>query len=373
MSVHTKRAVTDAGMVRLRHEAAILESVRHPGVVDLVDFTASDDRAELRVAAIAGPSLAEADPLSVEEIAGVMAAVTATLADLHALGVVHRAVEPGHVVLAPDGQPVLCGFGSAARVEDGADPARDVRAVGETISALLATLADDGGRSGRHLASIARHAVESVPPASVLAAQLAARIEGSRLPGAPAVRERARPVALGELLRAPRRRRLRPRLRHLMVVSFFVVVAAIGTRAVVPTGGAEPPLIAAPATTRVRPSTTTTSAPAAPVRVWPTSTSTSSTTTTTALVHGGHRWDVGEPGDVVVTGDWNCTGVDTVALLRPSTGVVYVFPDWNDDAVPATLGTVDGATALAAADRDGDGCDDVVVTRHDGDPVVLQP
>ena len=379
MALHVKRAVTDQGMARLRHEAEVLDTVRHPGVAELVELVEDAHAVELRVSAIPGPSLAEADPLGVEEIAGVMAAVTATLADVHALGYVHGAVEASHVVLAPDGRPVLCSFGSATRIDAGADPATDVRAVGAVIVALLDALPDDGGRPGRHLASIARNAVDSPPPASVLAATLAARIAGSRLPGAISDADTARPAALADLLHRPHRRRRIP-VRALLVVGAVVVVVVAGVSVSVPRvphRSIDPPRTRG-TVVAASPTTTTIAPPPVPVRVWPTSTTTSMVAPTSdgSLVHDGQRWVVGEPGDIVVTGDWGCTGEQTVALMRPSTGAVYGFPDWPDgdhEIAATSLGTVDGATALHAADRDGDGCDDLVVTRREGDPVVLSP
>jgi tRNA A-37 threonylcarbamoyl transferase component Bud32 len=41
---------------------------------------------------------------------------------------------------------------------------------------------------------------------------------------------------------------------------------------------------------------------------------------------------LGQEGDLVVLGDWDCDGVATPALLRPSTGEVFVFPEWRLDA-----------------------------------------
>ena len=359
MPFHTKRAVTDEAIARLRREAEVLASVRHPGIVELVEFVEGDESAELHTHVVDGPSLAEAEPMSVEEIAGLMAAVTATLADLHELGVVHGRLDPSHVIVGHDGRPVLCGLSGEG------DAAGDTRAVGDVITALLATLPDGGGRKGRHLAAIAANAQ---PPASLLAATLAARIEGSRLPGLPAASDAPdRVVGLGELLRRPRRRRVP--VRPIVVGCALTVLVGGAAFALRPAAAPLPP-VAAPVTTTTTALVTTTTTAAVPVRVWPTS-----TTTTTAgrgpLVHDGARWEVGEPGDIVVTGDWRCTGQSTVALLRPASGEVYVFADWSDAAIATLVGTVDGATALEAADRDGDGCADLVVSRRSGEPVLI--
>ena len=46
------------------------------------------------------------------------------------------------------------------------------------------------------------------------------------------------------------------------------------------------------------------------------------------LEHGGHRYGVGAPGDFVQTGDWDCDGQATPAIVRPSTGHVVLFDAW---------------------------------------------
>src|SRR5690606_34297084 len=46
------------------------------------------------------------------------------------------------------------------------------------------------------------------------------------------------------------------------------------------------------------------------------------------------RYELGEPGDVVVVGDWTCSGVDTPGLYRPATGEVFLFERWPDPGDP---------------------------------------
>ena len=46
------------------------------------------------------------------------------------------------------------------------------------------------------------------------------------------------------------------------------------------------------------------------------------------LEHGGDRYVVGAPGDFVQTGDWDCDGQATPAIVRPSTGHVVLFDAW---------------------------------------------
>ena len=46
------------------------------------------------------------------------------------------------------------------------------------------------------------------------------------------------------------------------------------------------------------------------------------------LEHGGQLYGVGAPGDFVETGDWDCDGEPTPAIVRPSTGAVVLFDAW---------------------------------------------
>lgn len=91
------------------------------------------------------------------------------------------------------------------------------------------------------------------------------------------------------------------------------------------------------------------------------------------LARDGTQWELGRPDDVVAVGDWDCDGEATPALLRPATGMVYAFAAWAADSdVQADLvGTVRGGVDVQAADTDGDGCQDIVVTDANGAATVL--
>lgn len=64
----------------------------------------------------------------------------------------------------------------------------------------------------------------------------------------------------------------------------------------------------------------------------------------------GERWAVGEPGDDIALGDWNCDGKATPAAYRRSTGDVFVFTEWAGEDRPLTVEPVvqvDGGVSLA--------------------------
>lgn len=88
---------------------------------------------------------------------------------------------------------------------------------------------------------------------------------------------------------------------------------------------------------------------------------------------GDTTWVVGRPGDTLAVGDWDCDGTATAAVLRPSTGEVFVFDRWiapGDELTVAATATVEDGTAIETDDADGDGCAELSVTRGAGGPAV---
>ena len=91
------------------------------------------------------------------------------------------------------------------------------------------------------------------------------------------------------------------------------------------------------------------------------------------LTAGPVRVRVGAPGDQVALGRWSCAAVN-LALLRPATGEVFAFDSWatRANSVSAVvIGRVEGADAVHAAARADGRCDDIVVSRASGPPVLL--
>lgn len=86
---------------------------------------------------------------------------------------------------------------------------------------------------------------------------------------------------------------------------------------------------------------------------------------TTATI-GTVRIELGEPGDLVALGDWSCDGIDTPALLRPSTGEVFVFDAWSlrEPLEVTASSVVIDATGIRAST---DPCPVVVVRTAGGD------
>lgn len=70
------------------------------------------------------------------------------------------------------------------------------------------------------------------------------------------------------------------------------------------------------------------------------------------IMAGAHRFVVGEAGDQLAVGDWNCDGSSTPAALRPSTGELFVFDTWGAPDRPTTISptmVIPGARSIEAA------------------------
>jgi len=234
-----KTATSPGERERLLREAEVLRTAADRGVAGLARVVTppSAEAAEptLVTSAVAGPSLTRADPLPVLEVAGVAAEVARHLGGLHDAGLVHGAVEPGHVVLDGAGGVILVGLGSGGEIGSPAvgggdseagqlDPAGDVAGWGGLLSHLLdwsavgeeepvvaywsaigARRARRGFRRGSRqpsetldemrklLASLADQAQNPDPAHRATARSFAAHVEhcvpGARVPG-----ERARPA-----------------------------------------------------------------------------------------------------------------------------------------------------------------------------------
>lgn len=142
---------------RGRREVAVLDGLDHPGVVRLVGLVEDHGVAEVRTHWVGSRSAADLPPpLPAARAAGLVLAVAATIGDLHRLGVVHRNLDPSHVLLDPYGRPVLCGFGEARRlgthlddVDDQPRPADDVAGLGHLLAGLLRSPEDDPAARGQ--------------------------------------------------------------------------------------------------------------------------------------------------------------------------------------------------------------------------------
>lgn len=104
---------------RVLREARALARLRHPNVVIIHHIVDSPEHPNpwLVMELVTGGSLAdrlERGPLTVPEGVRIGRGVLSALRAAHAVGILHRDVKPGNVLLRPDGSPVLTDFGIAA-------------------------------------------------------------------------------------------------------------------------------------------------------------------------------------------------------------------------------------------------------------------
>jgi hypothetical protein len=386
-----------------------LVAAAHPGVVEVLSSMGTEEEWELRLAH-GGRPLDVVGQLTPEQVAGVVAAVATTLGDLHASGIVHGAVEASHVLVGAHGRPVLCGF---APDVDGLEPADDVAALGALMVSLLGTEDDPVllpqrrfGRSRspaawtrRSLLLLADHACAEPatrrPSARRLAAEVSEAVpgpaldrplpDGQDLPSG-AEKPEDHPFDPLDALRAgvDDTSAPGPRLPGLACALVGAIVLGAGgvqlARLHIEGAGTAPTPFVAVAPERSQP-TTTTSAPTAEVSAGPPSTCVPLPGVTggssgcaapvvvdgsTVLV-GSVRYEVGEPGDQVTLGDWDCDGAASPAVLRPSTGEVFVFGGWarDGDVAVRAIDRVEGADRLLV-EAGADGCAHLVVLRLDG-------
>jgi tRNA A-37 threonylcarbamoyl transferase component Bud32 len=106
--------------------ARLLAGLRHPGVVAVYDI--DEPARTLAMEWIAGGTLrarlaSSPDGLSADELAATVRGLLATLAFLHARGVVHGDLKPSNVLLRAPGEVVLADFGAAVQIDSEAGTA----------------------------------------------------------------------------------------------------------------------------------------------------------------------------------------------------------------------------------------------------------
>jgi hypothetical protein len=387
----------------LAWEAEVLAAARHPGVVELLEVERRDDQTpELVTTYVGTHSIATSGPLPPARAAAVLASLAATVADLHAMGITHRRIEPTHVLLGRGGRPVLCGFsGASVRNRTGpptspippefADPAlaptpffasaADVFGLG----ALLAFMIRGGGRcrppTGRRRLprALARVREANRRRALLRLAERAMSAEPGLRPTARTIAERLHDVAplappdpLADATPDPPPPALPPAptgrsvpWSKIAVGAGVVAMAVVALSVLTAPGRVE---VTSPA---AAPATTTT-AGAAPATTAP--------EPVPAIVDGNivgvgdDRYQVGGPGDQVLLGDWDCDGAQTAALFRPSSGDVFVFDAWATPGHALTvrsMARMAGGVRAVADDPDGDGCPVLVVQTAAGERVEV--
>lgn len=402
-----KRApAASAGAARLATEAEVLECFAHPGVVERLDHVVHEDHVELVTAWVGPSSMADRPPALAGDVARRVAALAAVLADLHRIGRCHGALSPDHVLLAEEDRPVLCSLGRSVAL-DASREAADLQALGELIEHQLAAAPSPlRGRRGRQqricveqlaaLADAARSGALSVAELAQRAAEIAsvrctqsgdvANVSGEHRSDGPAA---AGPCATGPetATRAWRDRvpPLAPTVRRQP--GRGATIAAVAACMVVGISAAAVLRPASPSSVASRPSPQATAPLAVATTAAPTVVPSIGQVDTTCgpgthdldgdgcgedvevvghLIRHGEQWfRAGVTGDVVRFGDWDCDGSAAPAVLRRSTGEVFVFERWDEEqpssasASANAIAVVPDAFDLVAEPR-ADGCSGLI-------------
>ncbi|MEU9142628.1 serine/threonine-protein kinase [Streptomyces sp. NPDC048349] len=116
--LYVAQADRDVMHARTQKEARAAARIQHPAVVTVHDVLEHDARPWIVMEYIDGPSLADAAKaagrIEPREAARIGLHVLGALRAAHAVGVLHRDVKPGNVLLAKDGRVLLTDFGIAA-------------------------------------------------------------------------------------------------------------------------------------------------------------------------------------------------------------------------------------------------------------------
>ena len=318
--VAVKSATTEREVAALTHEADLLRRSAHPGVVAVVSFTSTIDRAELVLTAPSEYTVAERMPESIGACLDFVAAIADIVADLHAIGVAHGAIRPDHVLVTDNDQPVLCGFGCAQTVVDPQLFSADVIAIGELLAWLARRMPSDARTLRRVTAVVAR----------------------SR---EPEVTARALGFAMVDDLRRAKVRRAGT--SHRPAASALITLGAIATAAAMFADNGAPQM-GAPSTP----------APSSRVTV-------PEDLDSPRVAVGGSSYRVGQPGDLAFFVP--CEGDDRVVVIRPSTGDLFVFDRFAQAGTPLTarsIGRVDGAREVLPIGTDT--CAELAVVTNDG-------
>ena len=365
--VALKRVRVPDGAEELRLEAAVLVELDHPHVVRVFELVPDgEDGVAIAMQLAAGGSLEERlarrGPLPPAEVAAIVRKLAGALASAHRRGVLHRDVKPGNILFTSDGEPLLADFGIAGWVDDGlirgSEPYLDPTVLagrGPDASSDLYSLAvvareQLGGSidgAGEPLRSALARCLAGDPSARFTTADdLVAALDGG--------------VVVGERLddrSATRTFGPRPPATPPDPVPRALpwrAVAAVAGAVLVLTGAAlalrptAPPVHASP----VEPACT-------PVRaivdelvgdVDGDGCDDRVPREGNVLTHDGHRYEVGDPGDVILLGDWDCDGRATPAAYRPAAGEAHVFNGWAEPGRPLPAVRTIDATAPPAPD-----------------------
>jgi len=103
---------------RFLQEYEMIAELDHPNIVDIYDLGVSDDHAHIAMEYIPGGDLKERIKKGVSEAEAIdyTRQIAGALTQLHSLGILHRDLKPGNIMVRDDGSLALIDFGLAKRM-----------------------------------------------------------------------------------------------------------------------------------------------------------------------------------------------------------------------------------------------------------------
>ncbi len=112
--------LSPGSLSRLKREVRVARDLAHPNLVRVFDIEGAGSAVFVTLEAITGGSLRDRmakGPLPVEQAVAIATEIFRGLAALHGIGIVHRDVKPGNVLLTGDGTVKLADFGLALQLQ----------------------------------------------------------------------------------------------------------------------------------------------------------------------------------------------------------------------------------------------------------------
>jgi serine/threonine protein kinase len=119
--LHSFLALEEDFLGRFEREATAMKRLRHPNIVQILDFDHEGDLYYIVMEFIDGPTLQAqlrerrriGQPFDPKETAHILTAIGNAVDYVHRQGVVHRDLKPANIMFTSEGQPVLTDFGIA--------------------------------------------------------------------------------------------------------------------------------------------------------------------------------------------------------------------------------------------------------------------